>query len=183
MSTQKLNKINLLPRDSFEESSLGKFLSWALTSGRVIVILTEFVVVLAFGSRFWFDQKLNNLIEEISAKEAVVESYVSIENQMRDVLARETKVSDFLVDGLELPDVFSNLRKATPKDVSFDTFSINDSQIKIEGSAKSEAGFSLFLNNLGYIPGVTNIKLGKTVFDERSGGVNFDVLINLTNDK
>lgn len=183
MSAQKLDKINLLPRDSFEESNLGKFLSWALSSGRVIVILTEFVVVIAFGSRFWFDQKLNNLIEEISAKEAVVESYAAIESQMRDVLARETKVLDFLTNGLGLPVVFSNLKKATPNDVSFNSFSINDNQVRIEGTAKSEAGFSLFLNNLGYVPGVTNIKLGKTVFDEKSGGVNFEVSTNLINGK
>lgn len=183
MPSQKLNKINLLPRDSFEESGLGKFLSWALTSGRAIVILTEFVVVIAFGSRFWFDQKLNNLLEEISAKEAVVESYVAIETQMRDILSREDKVSNFLKNELSLPVVFSDLKKATPADVTFDTFSINNDKIKIEGSASSEGGFSLFLNNLTYIPGVTGIRLGKTIFDERSGGVNFEISTSLVKNK
>jgi len=181
MPAQKLSKINLLPKDSFEESSLGRFLGWALSSGRVIVILSEFVVVMAFGSRFWFDQKLNDLVEEIEAKEVVVESYVAVEEQMRDVLAREKKVSEFLEGNLDLMSMFANFKRATPSDVFLESVVMNENQIKIGGTAGSEAGFASFLNNLGYVPGVSSIRLGKTVFDERSGGVDFEVLVNLVN--
>jgi len=56
-----LFKVNLLPKDNFEFSLVGKFLRWALTAGRVMVVLTEFVVILAFGSRFWLDKEMNDL--------------------------------------------------------------------------------------------------------------------------
>lgn len=179
MAAHGLNKINLLPKDSFEESSLGKFLGWALSSGRMIVVLTEFVVIVAFGSRFWFDQKLNDLIEEIEAKEAVVESYSAIEVQMRDIQSREEKVASFVSLGLNTPSLFAMLKKVTPADVFLSSFVTGEGQLKLEGLAGSEAGFALLLHNLGYVEELTELRLGKTVFDERSGGIKFEIIASL----
>ena len=57
--------INLLPREEFEQKTVGRFLIWALTVGRWIVIVTELIVITAFLSRFKLDRDLANLYEKI----------------------------------------------------------------------------------------------------------------------
>src|SRR3989344_7346869 len=102
MPAAKLAKINLLPKDSFDFSTLGKFLRWSLTTGRVLVVLTEFVVILAFGSRFYFDKRLNDLVEEIVQKQAVVDSYAEIEKTTRDILTKQEVVNSYLANNLRI---------------------------------------------------------------------------------
>ena len=57
--------VNLLEKDDFSESPIGRIVTWAITYGRYIMILTEIVVLLAFISRFSLDRKLTDLNEAI----------------------------------------------------------------------------------------------------------------------
>ena len=52
MSAQSSPRVNLLPSDRFEFSKAGKFLDWALTTGRYLVVLTELIVTMAFYPDF-----------------------------------------------------------------------------------------------------------------------------------
>jgi Tfp pilus assembly protein PilN len=177
MSARKVSGINLLPKDSFEESHLGRFLRWSLITGRAIVVLTEFVVILAFGSRFWFDKKLNDLGEVVGQKQMVVKSFAEIELQMRDVLARETPVVNFLEKNLGIESVFSDLVKSTPADVIFETMSLSASGINLKGKAQSESGFAGLLANLNKLERVESISVGETKFSQREGMVEFQITV------
>jgi hypothetical protein len=61
-------EINLLPKEEFEKKPLGKFLVWALSIGRYIVIFTELIVILAFLSRFKLDRDLADLNQSVREK-------------------------------------------------------------------------------------------------------------------
>jgi hypothetical protein len=65
-------EINLLPREEFEKKPIGKFLTWALSIGRYIIIFTELIVILAFLSRFKLDRDLSDLNQSIREKQAVI---------------------------------------------------------------------------------------------------------------
>lgn len=81
--------INLLPKaENINNTPMGKFLEWALSWGKKIVILTELVVVLAFLSRFYFDTQVANLSEEIDHKKAIIDSSRDFENEFRSVTDR-----------------------------------------------------------------------------------------------
>ena len=182
MATAKFGKINLLPKDSFELSGLGKILKWALTSGRILVVLTEFVVILAFGSRFYFDKKLNDLIEVIGQKQAVVESYVDIENKIRDLLSRQAVVDKYLKESLGIGDVINQIKRVTPVDVSFTEISVDGAGFSLTGMAGSEGGLASLLIGVNNILSVTGISVGSIDYDQRQGAINFkiSVVVNKT---
>ena len=75
MSAQN-SRVNLLPPSEFEQSFWGRFLKWAVTTGRHIIIITELVVILAFLSRFKLDEDLRNLNEQINGQISFLESQV-----------------------------------------------------------------------------------------------------------
>ncbi|MBI2326455.1 PilN domain-containing protein [Candidatus Collierbacteria bacterium] len=182
MAAAKFGKINLLPKDSFELSVLGKILKWALTSGRILVVLTEFVVILAFGSRFYFDKKLNDLIEVIGQKQAVVESYVDIENKIRDLLSRQAVVDKYLKENLEISEVINQIKRVTPVDVSFTEISVDEAGFSLTGMAGSEGGLASLLVGVNNISSVTGISVGSIDYDQRQGAINFkiSVVVNKT---
>lgn len=180
MPALRLGKINLLPKDSFEFSTLGKTLKWSLTTGRILVVLTEFVVILAFGSRFYFDKKLNDLIETIDQKQAVVESYASIESRMRDLLSRQAIVDKYLKDNLGVSGVIDQIKRTTPADVTFSEVTVDAKGFSLSGTAGSEGGLANLLVGLNSIPKITGVNVGSIEFDQRQGVINFKITIART---
>lgn len=179
MPAAKLEKINLLPKDSFEFSVLGKVLKWALTSGRVLVVLTEFVVILAFGSRFYFDRRLNDLIETISQRQAVVDSYAEIEKRIRDVLAKQAIVAKYSQENLGINNVITQIKRVTPQDVSFDEIAIDSKGFSLTGSAGSEGGLASLLLGVNSIPNISGVNVGGIDFDQRQGTINFRINVTI----
>lgn len=170
--------INLLPKDRFENSYLGKFLGWATTSGRVLVVLTEFVVLLAFGSRFYFDKQLNDVSEITDQKVAQIEAYADTEREMRNILAKQALVRSFLNDNLRIGEKYDLLTEAMPYGVSLEKFTVESSGVNISGEAKSELGFAQLLRNLKQTKEVGYINIRDTVFDQTSNTMKFSIQMN-----
>lgn len=175
MPAAKLGKINLLPKDSFEFSTLGKILKWALTTGRVLVVLTEFVVILAFGSRFYFDKKSNDLLEVIDQRQAVVDSYADIETKVRDILTRQAIVEKYSKENLGINNVIAQIRRVTPQDVNFDEIAIDNKGFSLSGSAGSEGGLANLLLGVNSIPNISGVNVGGIDFDQRQGTISFRI--------
>jgi len=175
MSARGIKGINLLPKDSFEESNLGRFLRWALISGRAVVVITELVVILAFGSRFWFDKTLNDLMEIIDQKQTLVQSYRAVEDQMRQVLAREFPITAALEKNLEIESVLTQLIRATPTDVNFNKMNLSTTNLSLSGQSNSEEGLAALLANLNKIEKIKRLSMGETKFSQRDGKIEFDL--------
>jgi Tfp pilus assembly protein PilN len=180
-TAQGVSSINLLPKDSFEFSALGKALKWATTVGRVLVVLTEFVVLLAFGSRFYFDKKLDDLNTEITQKQAQITAYAQVETDMRKVLAKQQPIEALQTGGLGFQSKIEGLTQILPAGTTLDTLSLSDSVLAISGKALSEGGFAQFLDGVKKLPGVNNVDLSNTSFDQTSGGVKFTLQITFNN--
>ena len=84
-SAQKKSEINLLPQEEFASSTLGRVLTWLLSTFRIIVIATEIIVMAVFLSRFWLDAKANDLNELIRKNQAVLGTTVEFENEFRNI--------------------------------------------------------------------------------------------------
>lgn len=81
-------EINLASSSDPADRPGGRFLTWALSWGKKIVILTELVVLLAFLSRFWLDSTVADLAEKIEQKKAVVLASAEFERQFRSLASR-----------------------------------------------------------------------------------------------
>lgn len=168
-------KINLLPKDSFEFSNLGKTFKWVTTVGRVLVVLTEFVVLLAFGSRFYFDKAVNDQLEEIDGKLATIEGYQEIETQMKGVLAKQKPISNFLGNNLGVQDKFYDLSQVVQSGVNFENLTLQGKEMNLTGLAISERAFAIMIARLKANERIQKVALGETTFDQKDGSLKFNL--------
>jgi Tfp pilus assembly protein PilO len=180
-TAQGVSGINLLPKDSFEFSTLGKALKWATTVGRVLVVLTEFVVLLAFASRFYFDKKLDDLNTTITQKQAQIEAYSQIETDIRKILAKQQPVKLQQTGSLSFKTRIDELTRILPAGTVLDSLTLGNGALAISGKAQSEYGFAQFLSGLKKLPKVKGINMNDTSFDQTSGGVKFSIQISFNN--
>ncbi len=150
-------------------------MSWATTTGRVLVVLTEFVVLLAFGSRFYFDKKVNDLNDEIDQKEVQIEAFYDTEVTIRKILAKQNPIGRYLVSNLSFGQRYDELGKLMPQGVKLDKLMIDNSGMGISGEAESELGFARLLQNLKKVQDLSHLSMKDTNYDQTTGTVKFNI--------
>jgi len=152
--------INLVPRDPFYETAIGRVLRWALSAGRYIIIFTELIVIISFAARFTLDRQLTDLNSDIERKKSVIMSYGTLESDVRTI---QSKITDYteLEQTKNMTDVFEQLSAVTPRSVTLDKLTINPESINIEASAPSQSVFNIFITNLQISPLFQSITIGK----------------------
>jgi Tfp pilus assembly protein PilN len=152
-------RINLLPQEEFSASTLGRILTWALSTFRIIVILTEVVVMLAFLSRFWLDARANDLNDEIRQKSAVISASADFEKQFRDIQNR-LKIFDTVTGNVgTVSQYLEGLSSYIPIDVTLSSFQFSSGSLQLRGNSASEIGIAQFIANLQGSKIFTNIAL------------------------
>lgn len=146
---KKKNFINLLPKDEFEASLLGRILKWILSSFRVIVITVELVVIMGFLSRFWLDTQNADLSDELEQKEALVLSYRTFEREFRAAQEKLLIVSEAIASDKKVSPTLGEVISVLPADAQLISFqnSAEDGLI-IRTASLSEQSASQFMVNL-----------------------------------
>lgn len=140
--------IDLIPREGFEYTTAGKVLTWALSAGRVIVVLTELIVILAFLSRFWLDRQLTDLNEKIQTQTAIIQASADFEREFRSVQAALTSFSQISKLSPNVSQVLDRVVAALPVEVSLQSLNLTSEILQIKGVSLSEAGVAGFIKNL-----------------------------------
>jgi Tfp pilus assembly protein PilN len=140
--------INLLPKEEFASSTLGRTLSWALSTFRIIVIVTEVVVMGAFLSRFWLDAKSNDLNDLIREKEAVIAATVDFEREFKDVQKRLRIFSTTVEQNFSFSTLLSELSTTLPPETFLSSISFQESSLQLKGVSLTEKGIGQFMANL-----------------------------------
>lgn len=148
MSAQSSPRVNLLPSDRFEFSKTGKFLDWALTTGRYLVVMTELVVTMAFLSRFWFDKVLTDLREQRLQREVVVDSFKEFEQMFLSTQSRFNFVRKTIDSSLKSDEELIAINGLSPKGVDYTQIQIAPEKTSLSGFAASASDFSSLLSNL-----------------------------------
>jgi Tfp pilus assembly protein PilN len=179
-------KVNLLPKDQFEFSATGKFIQWAVSIGRWIVVLTEFVVICAFLSRFYFDTVQANLFDETKQKQAIIQSAASFEENFRDLQTKVKLVKALLAEEKEPSGLISQISNKLPLNVTLTRVSIETGELRISGFTLSERGLSVFVSGLAEIPQLEKVNLTNVSLDPEEGpGIMFSLSarVNETKEK
>lgn len=148
--------INLVPKDPFFETNLGRAFQWALTAGRYIVMFTELVVVLSFATRFYLDRQVTDLNGQIVQKQAVVESYGTLEQDFRDAQERINQYQQ-IEQTSNLVETFPFLAQVIPDGVTLQELVIYADRVSIMGIATSQRSLNLLINNLQLSPNFSNV--------------------------
>jgi len=110
--------------------SLDVFLSWAITGGRFIVILTETIALAAFLYRFSLDRQIVDLHDQISQKQKIVAAFATDEVLYRNLQDRLNQ-TETLTQGISnTPDLFSTIQSIAQKNVlSVQLFTLSDKNL------------------------------------------------------
>lgn len=143
-----LGSINLLPKSEFETSFWGKFLKWALSTGRYMVILTELVVIIAFLSRFKLDKDLADLSDNISGKKAVIDASASYEKQFRTI-QNKLLVAEKMIDSQTgMAAIIDLITTRTVPGIKLSSVNVTKSEVLVSGTALSDQAFGDFITRV-----------------------------------
>lgn len=174
----KSKGINLLPQEEFDASLMGRLLRWATGTFRIIVIVTEIIVMGAFLSRFWLDAQNSDLTESIDIKSAQIESQSDFENDFR--LAQK-KLSIVKILAAEDPSSgkFAEIVTKMPQEIRLTGISVNDNSAQIKGTSPSEFGIAQFISNLQAEENFKDVSLSSIdTTNDNSNLITFTVNLN-----
>lgn len=146
LTKHKQKKINLLTQEKFEYTPLGRILNWALSAGRVIVIITELVVILAFLSRFYLDKLTTDLNEQNTALKTQVQAASGFEKDFRSTQKRLAAYKSF--EDTAFGAVVREIASLLPAEVSLTNLSFAEKDVTLRGIALSEEGLAGFIKAL-----------------------------------
>lgn len=176
---KKIKPINLLPQEEFASSTAGRILTWVLSAFRVIVILVEMVVMIAFLSRFWLDAKASTLADEIERNEAIVESFSNFEEEFRATQQKIKVFSEFTQKGPVYQLLDENITPYLPEGVSLTFFSVSENEVTLKGSSISEKSIAQFVENIRSTGVLKNVSLNQVATVEDSIFILFSMSANL----
>ena len=151
--------INLLPQEEFEASTLGRVLRWATGSFRIIVIITEMVVMAAFLSRFWLDAQNSDLNDSIKIKSAQISAQKDFEDQFRKV---QTKLDLFkkINQTPQSSGRIDLIAAKVPNEIVLSSITVDSTSSQVKGISTSELGIAQFISNLKAEPTFKLVELG-----------------------
>lgn len=171
--------INLLPQKEFEKSILGRTLKWLLSSFRVIVIITEMLVMAAFLSRFWLDAQNSDLNESLSQKKAIITSFAEIEKNFKDAQERLSIFSK-VAPQTPVSGYIKTVASYLPAGVQLKSVSETENSLQITGTSAEEAQIAQFVANLESVKTFKEVVLAQIDSDKESQFMTaFTVKINL----
>ncbi len=174
----KNKSINLLPLEEFEASTIGRVLRWAMGSFRIIVILTEMVVMGAFLSRFWLDAQNSNLVDSIKVASSQIQVQSDFEKEFRGI---QTKLAIFkqINSGVKDSDKALSIAGKTPSGVTLSSISVQDTTSDVKGTSDTETAIAQFISNLKTDPAIKKIGLGPVeTSDQAVSLISFQITIS-----
>jgi len=167
--------VNLIPEDAFFETIIGRTMKWAVSVGRYIVIFTELIVILSFGTRFSLDRQITDLNDSIFQKASIIRSFGNLETDIRSV---QGQISEYeqLQQRKNLADIFPGLSAITPQDVALIELTILPDLVTMRGTTQSQASINLLINNIQISDNFFNVRVNRIeTSEETQGEIAFEI--------
>lgn len=160
------------------EGFLDKFIHWALSIGRVVIILTEGIALSAFLYRFYLDRRLIDLRDEIHQKQTIVKYSEKNEQTYRNFQDRLLLAAKLQKASEHTVLTFNDILEIKPEDFALTTFTLTDTRVVMEGFATSIETISSFVNALKNYPTVTAVSLDKV--ESKTSSAAIAVIVSAT---
>jgi len=147
----KNKAINLLPQEEFNASTTGRILRWATGTFRVIVIVTEMVVMAAFLSRFWLDAQNSTLNNSIKVKSAQITAQANLEKQFRGIQSK-LSIFDKLSQNQKTSELIGAITSKVPESITLSGITAEEGIISIRGVSFSDFDVARFVVSLHASP-------------------------------
>lgn len=144
-----------------EQSVTDKIIQWALTIGRVLVIVTETIALAAFLYRFSLDRELIDLHDQIAQKAKFVSFSKQNEDKFRNLQERLTTASELDGTSKQTANTFSEIVNLAAKDLIFNNITLSQDFIRADITARSIGPVTTFVEELKKYPNVNFVSIDK----------------------
>lgn len=151
--------INLLHEE--KKSFLDTFVSWALTIGRFLLIVTESLALAVFAYRFTLDRQLVDLHDEIKKQATFVQLLSSREKTYRDLQKRISTIDKIVAPVPDQTKQISDMLTQANTAMTITQFSTLAAGIHFEGKALSLSALKQFVVYLQANPMVSSVSIDK----------------------
>ena len=158
---KKEEQINLLPQKGFQSTTSGRVLAWILSTFRIIVIVTEILVMIAFLSRFWFDAQNTDLNDKIEQKQRILIAARDFEVRFKDIQQRLEVYNSFQNKTASKTDLLARTSSYTPTDVILTRYKVEGDKIEITAVTPNEKSIQQFVINLDNDEALNDVGLSK----------------------
>jgi Tfp pilus assembly protein PilN len=155
---KKSPSINLVKK---KVDFVDEFIKWALSIGRLLVILTELVALFTFIYRFSLDRQLIDLHTKIKQEQAIVSAFKEQEDTYRNLQERLAIASDASSTNQNKVKIITDIEDNTPSDITYDSISLFENGIRIQASIHSISSLSEFVDYLKSYKGVSSVSIDK----------------------
>lgn len=138
-----------------------KFLKWALSAGRVVVILTEIIAISAFVYRFFLDRQLIDLHAKIKQEQAIISFSKSSEDKYRNFQDRIAIAQRFSQLGSDEVKILKDILSLAPIGTTFNNLTTSDATVKIEASFSRISQLGAFVDSLKKYPQISSVSIEK----------------------
>lgn len=151
-----------------KESLTDEILKWALSFGRLLIILVEIVAFSAFIYRFVLDRQIIDLNDKIEDEQAIIESSKTQETTYRNLHERLATVKKVTATGNRAPKIVREVIEKTPSEVTYNSIAITDSKLDLDVNVNSFPALTAYTKMLKEYPEISSVTI--TGIDNSSGG-------------
>lgn len=163
-----LSSINLIKNK--QVPFFDKFMNWALTAGRLIVIITEIVAISAFIYRFSLDERLIDLHSAIKEKQNLISLLKDDEDKYRNLQDRIALTSSLLEKNAKANKIVLDIVGLTPQGVKIDNLTFNKDKLTINADINSVPSLTDFINVLKDYPDIKAVSIDN-IENKPTGGL------------
>lgn len=173
---QSSASINLIKNKS---NLIDEILRWALSVGRLLIILTEIVAFSTFIYRFTLDRTLIDLHDKIKQEQAIVASLEEREASYRNLQGRLNDAGNITANGNKNVKILNDLIEATPSEITFNSFEIGENLASIDSNIQSISSLTNFLAIIRDYPETSSVTIDRIDNQSLTNSVNVLITIKL----
>ena len=145
-------------------------MNWALTVGRLIVILTEIVAIAAFIYRFSLDERLIDLHSAIKQKQNLISLLRNDENKYRNLQDRIALASDLMEKNTKTNKIVFDIVGLAPQGTTIESLTFNKDKLTLSANVNSVSSLTNFINALKDYPDIKAVSIDN-IENKPTGGL------------
>ena len=169
--------INLLKNN--KNGLLERAMNWSLTVGRILIIVTELIALVAFLYRFGLDQQLIDLHSKIKQEQQIVALQQQNEDTYRNLQDRLAVASLSSTTTMANIKIIKDVISLAPIGMTFTNFSFTGDTMTIQANVNSVTALSLFITSLKRYPQVESVSLDKIENKTADAAISISISANL----
>jgi Tfp pilus assembly protein PilN len=158
---------------------LDDLLKWALSFGRLLVIIVEIVAFSAFIWRFSLDRQLIDLNDKIKQEQAIIEAMKPREMEYRNLQQRLATIKQIDSTGNKSYQTLKDIVAFTPAEITYNSITVANDEIKIDSNIQSISSLTSFINSLKEYPSVLSVNINSIQNKSQTNSVNVIIDVKL----